>query len=80
MDEMIEHMLKMHGIGALRADDAVARQGVMNFGTSSHFMNLLFVKDSCEVSIAEAYAMQGLAAANLGAQASGYNMAKKAGG
>jgi len=72
-------MLKMHGISSMRADDAVQRQAVMNFGTSSHFMNLLFAKDSCEVSIAEAYAMQGLAAANLGAQAAGCHVAGKAG-
>ena len=77
MDEMIENLMKMHAIAAMRSDDAVQRQGVMNFHTSSHFMTLAFVRDAVELSMIEAIAMQGLSAASLGAQAAGYNLAGK---
>ena len=77
MDEMIENMMKLHALGAMRADDAVQRQAVMNHSTAAHFMDLGFVRDALEPSIAEAFAMQGLSAATLGAQSAGYNMAGK---
>lgn len=77
MDEFILGLMKMGGLASMRADDAVARQGVMNFGTSAHFMNLLFIRDSCEVSVVEGHAMQGLAASTLAAQASGYQLADR---
>lgn len=79
MDELIEQMLKLHALGAMRADDAVQRQAVMSHGVAAHFMDLGFVRDAMEPSVVEAIAMQGLSAASLAAQAAGCNMVGKAG-
>lgn len=74
MDEMIEQMLKLTALGNFRADESVARQAVMNHSTTAHFMDMNFARDSTKVSVAEAYAMQGLAMAQLPSQAAGINL------
>lgn len=79
MDEMIEQMLKLHALGAMRMDDAVQRQAVMNHGTTAHFMDMGFIRDALEPSVVEAIAMQGLSAASLATQAAGYRMAERQG-
>ena len=77
MDEYILGVMKLGGLAAMRADDTVQRQGVMNLLTSSHLMNMLFVRDTNEISVVEGYAMQGLSASTLGAQAAGYQLADR---
>jgi len=77
MDEFLNAMLKMSGLGSMRADESVARQAVMNHGTAAHFLDMMFIRDSCEVSVVEGYAMQGLAMAQLPAQAAAYNLSDR---
>lgn len=76
---MIEQMLKLTAMGNFRADESVARQAVMNHTTTAHFMDMSFVRDSTQVSAAEAYAMQGLAMAQLPAQVAGVNVSARVG-
>ena len=77
MDEFITALAKLGALASMRADDAVARQAVMNHGTTAHFMDMSFVRDAFEVSVVEGHAMQGLAASTLAAQASGYQLADR---
>ncbi len=71
MDTLMSGLLGMGALSSLRHDDAVARQGVMNHQTASHFMDLMFVRDSNEMSIPESYAVQGLALSTLPGQVAG---------
>jgi hypothetical protein len=76
---MIEQMLKLTAMGNFRADESVARQAVMNHTTTAHFMDMSFVRDSTKIGVAEAYAMQGLAMAQLPSQAAGINLSSRNG-
>lgn len=77
MDEMIETMLKLQAMGSFRNDESVARQAVMNHTTAAHFADMGFIRDALEPSTVEAFALQGLAAATLAAQAAGYSTAAR---
>jgi hypothetical protein len=74
MNELLASMLTVGALSALRHDDTVSRQGVMNHQTSAHFMDLSFIRDAVEMSIPESYAVQGLALSQLPAQAAGMNL------
>jgi hypothetical protein len=74
MNELLTAMLTVGALSALRHDDVVSRQGVMNHQTSAHFMDLSFIRDAVEMSIPESYAVQGLALSQLPAQAAGMNL------
>ena len=63
MDEFAIQTLKAGMLSALRQDETVARQGVINHQTAAHFMDLCFVRDANEMSIPESYAVQGLSQA-----------------
>lgn len=75
MDPLLLAILGSQSVSALRHDDAVARQGVMNHQTAAHLMDLSFINAQTEVSIPESYAIQGLAASQLPREASGINLA-----
>lgn len=75
MDEFAMNLLKIGALTALRQDEAVARQGVMNHQTASHLMDLSFVRDATEMSIPESFAVQGLNASSLPRDAAGLNLA-----
>ena len=77
MNELMNALLGMGALSSLRHDDAVARQGVMNHQTASHLMDLSFVRDACEMSIPESFAVQGLSLSNLPAQAAGMNLSSQ---
>lgn len=63
MDEYAVQLLKIQAVSALRQDENVARQGVMNHQIAAHLMDMAFIRDQTEVSVPEAYAMQGLSMA-----------------
>lgn len=75
MDPLLLAILGSQSVSALRHDDAVARQGVMNHQTAAHLMDLSFINAQTEVSVPESYAIQGLAAAQLPREAAGINLA-----
>lgn len=77
MDELLKAILGSQSVSALRHDDAVARQGVMNHQTAAHLMDLSFINAQTEVSIPESYAIQGLAASHLPREAAGINLASQ---
>lgn len=60
---------------ALRQDDQVARQGVMNHQSASHLMDLAFIRDATEMSIPESYAVQGLSMAQNSRETQALNTA-----
>jgi hypothetical protein len=74
METFLQGILTMGALSSFRQDDNVARQGVMNHQTASHLMDLSFIRDACEMSIPESYAVQGLALSSLPAQAAGMNL------
>lgn len=74
MDTFLQNILAMGALSSFRQDDNVSRQGVMNHQTSSHLMDLSFIRDATEMSIPESYAVQGLALSTLPAQAAGVNL------
>lgn len=65
MDEFLQTVLKAGIINSLRMDENVARQAVMDTNRAAGLMAFSFVRDATEVSIPEAYAIQGLAASHL---------------
>jgi len=75
MDPLLLAILGSQSVSALRHDDHVARQGIMNHQTAAHLMDLSFINAQTEVSIPESYAIQGLAASQLPREASGINLA-----
>lgn len=77
MNEFMTMLLQMGALTSFRQDDNVSRQGVMNHQISSHLMDLNFVRDACEMSIPESYAVQGLASAHLPRDAAGINLASQ---
>jgi len=77
MDEMIQEMLKMQLLSGLRADETISRQSLMNHGTAAHFLDMMMIRDSCEVSVPEGFAIQGLAMAQAASLMAGM---KSAGG
>lgn len=75
MNALLELLLGVGSLSALRHDDAVARQGVMNHQTSAHLMDLSFVRDATEMSIPESYAVQGLSMSHTPREAVAANLA-----
>lgn len=69
MDEFATQLLKVGALSDLRQDAAVARQGVMNHQQAAHLMDLSFIRDACEMSIPESYAVQGLSLAHTAREA-----------
>lgn len=77
MEEFLVSLLKLNALSSMRNDESVARQQVMNHGTTAHFMDMSFVRDAFEVGVAEAYAMQGLAMSQLPSQAAGMQLSDR---
>lgn len=77
MNEFLSMLLQIGALSSFRADDNVARQGVMNHQVTSHLMDLSFVRDSVEMSIPESYAVQGLSLAHLPREAQGINLSSQ---
>lgn len=74
MNEFLAGLLSAGALSSFRQDDAVARQAVMNHQTASHLMDLSFIRDACEMSIPESYAVQGLSLSHLPREAQGINL------
>jgi hypothetical protein len=49
----------------------------MNHQTASHLMDLSFVRDACEMSIPESYAVQGLSMSHMPREAAALNLADR---
>ncbi len=77
MNEFMAAVLSAGTLSALRQDESVARQGVMNHQTAAHFMDLMFVRDANEMSIPESYAVQGLSMSQAGREAQVLNLASE---
>lgn len=75
MDTYLQSLLMVGSLSSLRQDDAVSRQAVMNFNTSSHLMDLTFIRDATEMSIPESYAVQGLSLSHFGRESQATNLA-----
>ena len=75
MDDFLAQLLKAGALSSFRQDDNVARQGVMNHQVAGHLMDLSFIRDACEMSIPESYAVQGLANAHTPRDAVNANLA-----
>lgn len=75
MDTFLLSLLQSSSLSALRQDEAVARQGVMNHQTTAHLMDLSFTEKAVKMDLAESFAAQGLAHANIGRDAMGLRTA-----
>jgi len=77
MDEFAVQLLKSSMLSAMRQDETVARQSVMNHQTSAHLMDLSFVRDATEMSIPESYAVQGLSMSQMPRESQALNLADR---
>lgn len=75
MNEFLAQLLQVGALSSFRQDDNVSRQGVMNHQTTAHLMDLTFVRDACEMSIPESYAIQGLSLAHTPRESQAANLA-----
>ena len=75
MNEFLQSLLMTTALSSSRQDEQVSRQGVMNHQTTSHLMDLSFVRDATEMSIPESYAVQGLSLAHSPREAQTLNLA-----
>ncbi len=77
MNEVLAGILQLGALSSFRQDDNVSRQGVMNHQIASHLMDLSFIRDACEMSIPEAYAVSGLSLATAPREAQALNLADR---
>ena len=72
--EIFLPFLYVGALGALRQDESVFRQMTVNFGSVTHFTDLMFVRDTNEMSIPESYACQGIGLSFMPANAAGMSL------